>query len=228
MKLSVVIPTYNEAAHISETIKLLESRSGEGVREIIVVDGQSSDETRSKACAAGAKVFVSPKKGRASQMNYGAEQAKAELLYFLHADSIPPPHFETQVIQAVKKEYPAGCFRLTFDQSHPLLDAYAWFTRFNIDAFRFGDQSLFITSEAFEDIGGFREDHIVMEDNEIVRRIKQRYPFTILDDAVETSARSYRKVGVVKLQLIFILIYSLYFVGVEQEVLADIKSNILS
>ncbi len=226
MNLSVIIPAFNEEGEIAETIRCVQDRGDELLQEVIVVDGGSMDATVKNAKEAGAKVVFSSQKGRAAQMNYGAEKAAGDIFYFLHADSKPPQNFANSVCQAVESGYDAGCFRLTFDQNHVLLDVYAWFTRFDIDAFRFGDQSLFIRSNAFWAIGGYRNDHIVMEDNEIVRRIKEEYTFAILDDAVETSARMYREVGVFKLQLIFLLIYTLYFLGVEQETLANIKSNV--
>jgi len=226
MNLSVIIPAFNEEGEIAETIRCVQDRGDELLQEVIVVDGGSMDATVKNAKEAGAKVVVSSQKGRAAQMNYGAEKAAGDIFYFLHADSKPPQNFANSVCQAVESGYDAGCFRLTFDQNHVLLDVYAWFTRFDIDAFRFGDQSLFIRSNAFWAIGGYRNNHIVMEDNEIVRRIKEEYTFAILDDAVETSARMYREVGVLRLQLIFVLIYTLYFLGVEQETLANIKSNV--
>lgn len=226
MKLSVIIPAYNEERQIAATIALVKQKGHELVEEIIVVDGQSTDNTAAEARSAGAKVVISPRKGRAAQMNAGAEHASAEILYFLHADTIPPEGFAESVCKAIKKGYQAGCFRLTFDEDHFLLDLYAWFTRFDVDAFRFGDQSLFIQQNVFFAIDGFREDHIVMEDNEIVRRIKDKYHFTIIDEPVETSARLYREVGVLKLQLVFLLIYVLYFCGVEQKTLADIKGSL--
>lgn len=228
MTVSVIIPAYNEEKVIADTINAVQTRSGEAVCEIILVDGASTDDTALKARTAGAKVTISPQKGRAAQMNYGAVQAKGDILYFLHADSIPPARFAQKIKKAISKGYESGCFRLAFDENHPLLDLYAWFTRFDVDAFRFGDQSLFILRNAFSAIGGFREDHILMEDNEIVRRIKRNYTFSILDDIVETSARTYKEVGVVKLQLVFFLIYILYFMGVEQEKLADIRRNVIS
>ena len=226
MKLSVVIPAYNEENEIAETVALVKEKGHDLIEEIIVVDGQSTDNTEAEARSAGAKVVISPRKGRAAQMNVGAEQASAEILYFLHADTRPPDDFAESVCDAIEKGYHAGCFQLTFDEDHFLLDLYAWFTRFDIDAFRFGDQSLFIQRDVFFAIEGFREDHIVMEDNEIVRRIKDEYDFTIIDEAVETSARLYREVGVLKLQFVFFLIYVLYFLGVEQETLADIKGSL--
>src|SRR5699024_12194073 len=93
------------------------------------------------------------------------------VLYFLHADTLPPRNFALDILKSVKKGLNAGCFRLSFNSKHPLLQGYAWFTRFNADCFRFVDQSLFITHAAFDRAGGFREDHIEMEDQEIVRLV---------------------------------------------------------
>lgn len=225
MKLSVVIPAYNEEDFITNTINTVRQNGGESLHEIIVVDGNSTDNTFSEAKDAGAKVVSSPIKGRAAQMNYGAKQAQGGILFFLHADSKPPARFDQKVKRVVSSGYESGCFRLAFDESHFMLDFYAWCTRFDIDAFRFGDQSLFVERDVFFEVDGFREDHLVMEDNEMVRRIKSKYAFTILDDYVETSARAYLDAGIIKLQLIFVIIYLLYFVGVEQETLVDIKKK---
>lgn len=228
MKLSVIIPTYNEANFVVQTIKEVKKRAGKFVSEIIIVDGGSSDATVQKANSTGAKVISSPKKGRAAQMNFGAAKAVGEILYFLHADSIPPINFDRKIAKKVSNGAKAGCFQLDFDEDHYLLNFYAWCTRFDIDAFRFGDQSLFIERDTFIQLGGYQEDHLVMEDNEIVRRIKNDYEFIILDDSVETSARSYMEVGVVKLQLLFVIIFLLYFFGVNQETLADIKQRVIT
>lgn len=227
MNISVIIPTYNEAGIIGETIEKVRSYGGGDVLEIIVVDGGSSDTTLREARKTGAKVLESPQKGRAAQMNYGAGHAEGVLLYFLHADSHPPPYFTVSMQQAVDAGNEAGCFRLTFDDNHWLLTLYAWFTRFDIDLFRFGDQSLFMTRTAFYEIEGFRKDHMVMEDQEIVRRIKRSFSFKVLNDAVTTSARKYKKVGVVRLQLVFGLIFSLYYLGTEQDQLISIYKRFI-
>lgn len=216
MKISVIIPAYNEEGYVRKTIQSVMDRGGDLIKEIIVADGRSRDQTASEADAAGARVYTSPAKGRAAQMNYGASQSQAEVLYFIHADSIPPSGFARKIIREVDRGRQAGCFRLDFDRDNLFLNFYAWCTRFDIDAFRFGDQSLFITADLFSEIGGFREDHIVMEDQEIIKRVKRCTSFSVLEDAVTTSSRKYKRNGMIRLQLIFTLIFVLYKLGVPQ------------
>lgn len=217
MKISVIIPALNEEEVIAETIRQVRKQSAGLIKEVIVSDGGSRDRTAETAAAEGGRVVKSPQRGRAAQMNFGAAQATGEVLYFLHADSHPPAQFDRQILDQLKDGYSAGCFRLAFDSSHRLLRFYAWFTRFDLNAFRFGDQSLFITSSFFNRIGGYRNDHMLMEDNEILKRIKREDEFAIIADAVTTSARKYREKGVLRLQLAYTLIYILYHFGVPQE-----------
>ena len=227
MKISVIIPAYNEEERIARTIESVFSRENGGVEEVIVVDGGSTDRTVNEVQSTSARILSSPQKGRASQMNYGAANAKAELLYFLHADTFPPELFDKKIVDAVAEGDKAGCFRLSFDRDHPMLNFYAWCTRFDIDAFRFGDQSLFVNKEFFDSMGGFREDHIVMEDQEMVKRIKKEASFIILTEEVITSSRKYLENGVLKLQLIFTLILVLYKAGVSQAKLVLIYEKLL-
>ena len=92
--ISIIIPTYNEAETIKKTIEYLQHFDTDGlIKEIIISDGGSTDNTILMAKIIGVKTVVSPTKGRGAQMNYGAELATAELLYFLHADTIPPENF---------------------------------------------------------------------------------------------------------------------------------------
>lgn len=227
MNISVIIPAFNEADSITQTVEKVRKHSDGHIWETIVVDGGSTDQTIQKVEATTAKIIESPEKGRAAQMNFGAKQAKGEILYFLHADTHPPHNFDNSIKKAVIQGHKAGCFQLDFDDDHFLLQLYGWFTRFDIDLFRFGDQSLFITKNAFRKLQGFHEDHIVMEDQEFVRRIKQKFSFIILDKHVITSAQKYRNNGIIKLQLVFTLILLLYYIGIDQEKLVAIYKRLI-
>ena len=214
--ITIIIPTYNEAAFIGATLARLRAISGGVVWEVIVVDGGSTDGTVEEALEGGARVVRSAK-GRAVQMNTGAAAATTDLLYFLHAETLPPEGFTTLIALAVDNGAVAGCFRLSFDHDHWFLRANCWFTRFNVQAFRYGDQSLFVRKEVFDRAGGFDERLIVFEDNEIVRRLKRSGPFKILSASVRTSARKYIENGIFRMQAIFYLMYFLYRAGWSQE-----------
>lgn len=225
--ISVIIPVYNEEDVIGKTVRYLRSITTAWDVEIIVADGGSRDNSALEAEREGAVVIRSKHKGRAAQMNAGARASNGRILYFLHADSIPPATFFDDILQAVNKGYPAGCYRLRFDMDHWFLRANTWFTRFNIDAFRYGDQSLFVTREHFDKIGGFCEHHIVMEDNEIIKRLRKHARFIVLPKEVITSARKYMANGVFKLQCTFYLLYLLYQLGFPQQRLLILYRKII-
>jgi rSAM/selenodomain-associated transferase 2 len=215
---SIIIPTYNEAAGIGNLLRHL-ARAGTATDlavEIIVADGASTDATATLARQAGARVLACPRKGRAVQLNHGARQSTGDILYFLHADTLPPAGFLHDIRQAVAAGSGSGCYRLAFDTPHWFLQANAWFTRFNVEAVRFGDQSLFALRTVFERAGGYREDLIVLEDQEITSRLKQHGRFRILRGPVVTSARKYRENGIFRLQGVFCLLMLLYQLGVSQ------------
>jgi rSAM/selenodomain-associated transferase 2 len=225
--ISVVIPAYNEEAHVKATIqKLWEHDEQNLIGEIIVCDGASDDNTASVAQSEGVKVVTSPK-GRAKQMNAGAMAAQGEILYFFHADSLPPQKFTTHIIEAYNKGYMSGCFRLAFDYDHWFLKANAWFTRFDVNAVRFGDQSLFVTKEIFQKAGGFRENLLMMEDQEIIHRIKQFGRFKVMNEAVITSARKYVDNGVYRMQGIFYRIWAMYYLGYSQEQMLMVHRRVI-
>jgi rSAM/selenodomain-associated transferase 2 len=219
--ISLIIPALNESEHLPILLSYLHNNQSGLVTEIIVVDGNSSDGTAEIAAKYGAKVVRLRSAGRARQMNAGAEAASSPILYFLHADSFPPKRFDASIVNTYKNGVQSGCFRLKFDERHWFLTFNAWFTRFNIDAIRFGDQSLFVSKDVFKKIGGYREDHLLLEDQEIVTRIRKHARFCVIPEVVKTSARKYRANGFLRLQLIYYYIYTLYRLGVSQERLVE-------
>lgn len=225
--ISIIIPTCNEAEQIATTITETKAASGNNAIEIIVADAGSADETVAIAKAYSATTLISDKKGRAAQMNRGAAIAKGELLYFLHADSIVPKNFTTHILNAYQKNFIGGCFKLAFDYNHWFLKANAWFTRFNVNAVRFGDQSLFVTKDVFKKCGGFREDLIMMEDQEIIHRIKKFGRFIVMNGVVTTSARKYIDNGIYRMQAIFFRIWFLYYLGYSQNRLLKLHKRLI-
>jgi len=150
-------------------------------------------------------------------MNAGAQLAEGETLYFLHADTIPPETFIDDIRSAMAAGKKAGCFRMHFDDDHPLMSLFGWFTQFPLTLFRGGDQSLFVEKQLFLDLGGFDETLQVMEDIDIINRLERRTGFHILKTEVTTSARKYHRNGIIPLQLIFGTIHLMYALGFDQE-----------
>lgn len=207
--LSVVIPTLNEAGAIGQRVAWYLAN---GADEVVVSDGGSSDGTVVAARKAGARVVIG-ERGRARQLNAGARAATRSVLYFVHADTLPPRSFRSDIHAAIHTSHQAGCYRLAFDDPHPLLRFYAWFTRFNLDAFRFGDQTLFVTRTAFDAVNGFRTELTLMEDQDIVIRLRRLVPFAILPARAMTSARRYHSNGIIRLQILYFLIWAAFRSG---------------
>ena len=220
MKISIIIPAYNEEKLIRKLIFYLNGLETGGVyKEIIVVDGISTDETVNLAKAAGAVVIPSKLRSRSKQLNLGAEVATGEVYYFLHADNLPPPSLFKDLQEAIHGDFQAGCYRLSFDHPHWFLKLNAWFSRFNLNAFRYGDQSLFVTKAAFKQITGYNHEMSIMEDNEIITRLKRQYRFKLFNKVVVTSSRKYLENGVFRLQFSYYLLYLLYKLGGSQHFL---------
>ena len=214
--ISIIIPTCNEESIIAGTIQrlLALTERSEGV-EIIVSDA-STDKTVD-ILSVFPVTGCNSSRGRAIQMNSGACYANGEILYFLHADTQPPETFLDDIRSAVSAGKKAGCFRMHFDDDHPLMSLFGWFTQFPLMICRGGDQSLFITRELFTSIGGFDKTLLIMEDYDIISRIEKVIPFHILEKEVTTSARKYHRNGIISLQLSFGTIHLMYALGFTQE-----------
>lgn len=220
--ISIIIPIINEANSIEKLLHyLLENSCNDYVKELIIVDGGSHDNSQEMVTKIFKKIshnqikcyLISSLKGRAKQMNTGSNIATGSILYFLHADSFPPPKFDNLIINKVNKGHLAGCFRLQFQHSHWWLRLASWLTQFNWRACRGGDQSQFITKNLFEDIGGFDENYMIYEDNILINQLYKRNQFTVINEKLITSARRYEKHGIWKLQYHFWMIYIKKWLG---------------
>ncbi|MEZ4779731.1 MAG: TIGR04283 family arsenosugar biosynthesis glycosyltransferase [Flavobacteriaceae bacterium] len=223
--ISIIIPVLNEASTIGVILQeISEKASGNFISEVIIVDGGSKDATLEKASkfdTALPLILLTSEKGRAKQMNVGAKNAEGEILYFLHADTLLPPNFDSQIMSHIKKGSIAGCFRMKFDSHHPILKISQWFTRFNLKSCRGGDQSLFISKNIFDTLGGYNENFIVYEDCEFINRIYDQFHFTVIKDYVITSARKYHQKGTLKLQFHFAIIHIKKWLGASPKSLTS-------
>lgn len=221
--ISIIIPVLNEAANINRLLAhLIENETGENISEIIVVDGNSRDNTTelvkefSKNSTIAIRLIQS-ERGRAKQMNAGANHSKSTILYFLHADSYPPKGFDTLIISEIEKQQLAGCFKMRFDSNHWWLAIVGWATRFNWKICRGGDQSLFITKALFNEIGGFDQRYTIYEDQILTNQLYKRKQFVVIKHWIVTSARLYEKKGVWNLQYHFLMIHLKKWLGASAE-----------
>ncbi|MEI6638653.1 MAG: glycosyltransferase [Chlorobium sp.] len=225
--ISIIMPTCNEEVIIAGSLHnlLAITEKSEGI-EIIVSDA-SRDCTPDILGSFPVTVCHSAK-GRGTQMNCGARVAGGDILYFLHADTFPPTTFVEDIRAAAATGKKAGCFRMSFDDNHPLMTLFGWFTQFPFLICRGGDQSLFIDKGLFLRIGGFDETMLIMEDYDIITRIERLERFHILEAEVTTSARKYLRNGIIPLQMSFGTIHLMYALGVDQAtIIRYYRENIL-
>lgn len=218
MKISIIIPALNEAGVIERTLQAVHALSDP--KEIIVVDGGSSDDTPRHA-APYATVLDAPH-GRATQMNRGAAAASGEVLWFLHADTLPPPDALGHIREAVRQPgVESGIFRLSFDRDTLPLRLYSWCTRWPWIRIAFGDRGLFTTRTAFEAVGGF-PPWPLFEDLELADRLHRRGTFRFLPQAVTTSARRFQSYGMLRQQLRNLYLWTHYMMGTDPERVAHL------
>ncbi|MDZ7696413.1 MAG: TIGR04283 family arsenosugar biosynthesis glycosyltransferase [Deltaproteobacteria bacterium] len=194
--ISIIIPTLNEAATIG---RLLYRFQQAGDVECIVAEGGSRDATRRIAARAGACV-LEVSGGRAAQQNAGANAAHGRILLFLHADTILPDGFERMIRRALDRPATvAGAFRFQTDGSGMKMRLVELMTNVRSKLFDcpYGDQGLFMEKRVFNEMGGFASLPI-MEDFELVRRLRHRGRVTTLPHAAVTSARRWRQLGVIR------------------------------
>ena len=196
MPLSIIIPALNEGHQIATILARLQGHRSQNT-EIILVDGGSRDDTVELAAPLVDRVITS-KAGRATQMNAGAALATAEVLLFLHADTVLPAHAPQLILQGLTDaRYRWGRFDVTIAGDHFFLAVIAWFMnhRSRLTGIATGDQAIFMTRAVFDQLGGF-PDQALMEDVEMTSHLRKLGPPLCLHERVITSGRRWEKHGV--------------------------------
>lgn len=212
-EISIIIPVLNEVHHIIPLIQSLQS--GHNI-SIIVVDGGSQDGTLETLIAHQINVLSTPP-GRGHQMNQGAKIATGDILLFLHADTTLPPDFDHWVRHTLENpQVVAGAFQLRINGPQSSLRwVETWVNyRSRWCQMPYGDQALFLKADQFQAIGGFPEIPI-MEDFEIIRRLRPWGKIAIVPRPVITSGRRWHKLGVIKTTLINQIVVLAYLLGIS-------------
>ena len=219
-RLTIVVPVLNEAAEIVAALQALAPLRSRGV-EVIVVDGGSGDATVAR-CEGLADAVLAAPRGRARQMNAGAQAAHGTLLLFLHADTRLPIDAADAVPDGLRSSGRSwGRFDVAIEgrsAAFALIGAMMNL-RSRLSAIATGDQALFVTRAAFDGVGGF-PDQPLMEDIELSRRLRRLGPPLCLRQRVRTSGRRWERDGLWRTVLLMWRLRLLYWLGVSAERLA--------
>jgi len=217
MRFSIITPVLNEEAVLEQQLCQLAWVCASHECEVLIVDGGSVDSTVAIAQRFG-QVLSSPR-GRATQMNAGAAVATGDVYIFLHADSVLPDDAFVAIERACAAPgVVGGAFRLCFNCSQPAyrLDAFTTNLRSRWRGIFTGDQAHFVRAESFNAIGGF-PDMALMEDLEIITRLRKIGRLVLLPNYVTTSARRHMKAGLARSVLFMWYLRTLYRFGVSPE-----------
>ena len=219
-KLSIIIPVLDEGDGIAAALDALAHLRAVGT-EVIVVDGGSRDATVERAQLRADRVVLATR-GRALQMNAGAERASGDVLLFLHADTRLPAEADRVVLNGLDQSRRVwGRFDVKIDGRSRLLPVVAWLMglRSRLTGIATGDQAIFLRRDAFQAAGGFPAVAL-MEDIAICKRLKRLGRPLCLRACVTTSGRRWEKNGVLSTILLMWRLRFAYFLGADPKQLA--------
>lgn len=188
--ISVVIPTLDEERLLPATIESVRREAA----EVLVVDGGSTDRTRTVAADAGARVLETSR-GRGVQLDHGAREARGDWLLFLHADTRLEGGWCPSILE-LSGGVVGGAFRFALDTSRPGRRYAEWAValRCRVLGLPFGDQAIFCRRRAYEEAGGFPREPL-FEDVAFVLRLRRLGPTVLLSHAAVSSPRRWEADG---------------------------------
>ncbi|MEE2692989.1 MAG: TIGR04283 family arsenosugar biosynthesis glycosyltransferase [Pseudomonadota bacterium] len=227
--ISVVIPTLNPGGRLKRTLAALVPGAFDGlIKEVVISDGGSTDETQAIAEGAGAH-FVEGARGRGAQLGAGAEAARGEWLLFLHADTVLEESWMEEARAAMSEPGRAGVFTLAFDAQGfaPRLVAAGAMLRTRLFAAPYGDQGLLISRRLYDEIGGYAPLPL-FEDVDLIRRLvrsKGRRALRVMKSKAITAADRYERDGYLGRVLKNAWCLMLYRFGVAPARIAEIYAR---
>ena len=220
--ISVIIPTLNEEDNIGRCIRAI--RSEDHCCEVILADGGSTDRTVEIAGTYEGVRIVKTGRGRGLQMNKGAAAAGGEVLLFLHADTRLEEGWTRAIVSLLDDRSVAGgafSFRVDNPERHYRLIELWVGLRCGIFKLPYGDQGIFVRRDIFDGLGGYREIPL-MEDVDIIARMKRAGRIVILDTRAFTHHRRWAREGWVRASLMNQMIMVMYRLGLDPDRLAKI------
>jgi len=216
LNLSIIIPVHQEEENLKVLIPYLLDFSS-NKPEIIVVASNSNKDNSSLICKDYNVVFVkSKKKGRAIQMNEGASYASTSNLMFLHADVRPPRNYDQEILKALVDGKDMGFFSYTFDPTNKWLDRNAKYTKDDGLFAGGGDQIHFMTKYCFQQLNGYNERYVIMEDFDFIRRLRRKkMNYLIIDKPATVSSRKYQKNSYLKVNLVNLIAFLAFVLRVK-------------
>lgn len=223
MRVSIIVPTLNEEAQIVETLAALQCLSGD--KEIIVADGGSTDRTADLA-AEQAVTVIHCIRGRGQQLHAGALQAEGDVLWFVHADTLPPAHALEAMRGALDDaSIVGGNFGLRFGgrsrSARRLTAIYPWLRRLGLC---YGDSGIFVRKDVYAEIGGFAPIAL-FEDLDLLRRLRRMGRFVHLPCHLVTSSRRFERRNFAAVWIHWSALQVLYWCGVPPNLLARYYSH---
>ncbi len=214
--ISVIVPIKNESPEAAQRFARF---AGSGESELIVADGGGDPATSRAFEAIGARL-VRADEPRGSRLARAARQARGEILFFLHSDSVAPENALEAVRQALADGAVAGAFSLAYESADRRLRWIAWWAnlRSRLLGLPFGDQGLFCRRDTYERAGGFRSLPIC-DDVDLVRRLRRAGRLVIRPEKTRTSPRRYRERGALAQVLRNWRVLIGYYAGVSAETL---------
>ena len=210
---SIVVPVLDEAAALPGLLDHLAELHGRF--EVVVADGGSSDGSVELARAHAMSPRVVAARGRARQLNAGAEAARGEAFVFLHADTRLPYDAYTSLSAALREfDVVGGNFALRFGGEDGFSRVLgAWYAGQRRLGIYYGDSAIWARRGAFEALGGYR-DLAIMDDYDFVRRLERRGRTACMPGPAVTSARRWQRIGLARTIASWVVIRWLYLAGV--------------
>lgn len=220
---SIIIPTLNEERSLGDTLDAIGAME-ESALEVIVADGGSEDRTTDIASEAGARVLHAPL-GRGAQLAAGADAARGEILWFLHADTLAPRDAIGRMREAVGAGCVAGHFHIRFDGGGaPAATLTVLYRHLRWLGLRYGDSGYFVDRRVYEESGGFA-DLPLFEDLDLLRRLRRRGRFVRVGATVTTSSRRFEGRSFTLVFARWVALQLLYWAGVSPHALAKRYPN---